>query len=819
MEGARCEAGRARAAGAGRGMRRWRWRAAGVLGVMLLAGVWQVPLGASAAGRPEAPSIVHFDLTPLLKLELADEAQRRRFWDECHLVFALQGIVNREGPRLFVRWIGSADDFWWGEMTGAGGWLEGRVVERVATTEELLARFAREVRGVVVWDERVPATSNLASTVAGCEDLLPVRWDAGEGSWCQRLIRGEGARPVRVRLLGEDGGSLFTGRGTIPGTGLASTGSAKGDAYRWLVERYVRTGKANPRRMGYYLDGHWLRSWRAAGPEHHTLSNHDYVIAHRGVLFDLGVWEDEGCVDEPGQAPGTDVMVLKELLRAAYDRLEGAAMIHVAGFVPWAYKYTNHRGGHWGAGGRHEPVPTEWRYAEILSCFNAYMDADALGLGAMANASFFQHYPLAARYEQNPAPTRASLEAAGILDGSGRVVPRGYVAHYVGDYDAAAWLYRELPRLWRDPARGQTPLAWAFNPNLADRFPLGMAWARARRTTNDFFVAGDSGAGYLNPGYLTPPRRHSGLGSGMAVWERHCEGYYRQWDLTVTGFVIDGYAPGLSGEGLDAYARFSPGGIVAQKVPARGLHAGMPILRMRSDVDGPPREVARTLHSLAGGSPPRFVAVRSILKSPTWYAEVSRELGQLAGDTVRVVDLRTLLWLVRAVEADPGQVAPSRFAGGTQVSARPGGLAGLAPVRVQDGPFEEGEREGERCWRLGASQPGHYLYFDVDDGFARAVGRRVEISVEFLDEGRGRLELHYDSFDPGAPVEGAYKAQGVAGARTGQGGWRRVDFRVDDARLAGRQNGECDFRFYNGGDDWWVREVRVRVWGEGGGDE
>ena len=81
-----------------------------------------------------------------------------------------------------------------------------------------------------------------------------------------------------------------------------------------------------------------------------------------------------------------------------------------------------------GAGGRHEAVPTEWRYAEILSCYNAYMDADALGLGAMANASFYQHYPLAAHYPQNAKPTRDSLIARGLLDAEGRIVPRCYVA-------------------------------------------------------------------------------------------------------------------------------------------------------------------------------------------------------------------------------------------------------------------------------------------------------------------------------------------------------------------------------------------------------
>ena len=67
-----------------------------------------------------------------------------------------------------------------------------------------------------------------------------------------------------------------------------------------------------------------------------------------------------------------------------------------------------------------------------------------------------------------------------------------------------------LPKMWTDPARGTIPLSWAFNPNLCARFPLGMAWPRENRRPNDFFVAGDSGAGYLNPGFLSTPRPHIG---------------------------------------------------------------------------------------------------------------------------------------------------------------------------------------------------------------------------------------------------------------------------------------------------------------------
>jgi hypothetical protein len=56
-------------------------------------------------------------------------------------------------------------------------------------------------------------------------------------------------------------------------------------------------------------------------------------------------------------------------------------------------------------------------------------------------------------------------------------VPRLYVGHYVGDYDAPSWLYKAVPAFFRDPKHGQVPLGWAFDLNLADRAPQALAYA------------------------------------------------------------------------------------------------------------------------------------------------------------------------------------------------------------------------------------------------------------------------------------------------------------------------------------------------------
>jgi hypothetical protein len=783
---------------------------------MLITLLPLLALGQPALDPEEATDIVVYDMTHLFELDLADPVQRREFWDTTHLVVSLQGIVNRHEPRLYIRYVMPPDEFWWDVMVEPGGWLDGRSIHEAATLDDLVQRFQGDYAGAVVWDERVPATSNVASSIAGADGLLCLRYDSSPTSVYGRLTSGPGALAVQVDLRAADGSPLFTGSGTIPGTDQPSSGSPKCDAYLWLVEHYLVPGRLTPTTMGYYLDGHWLESWMAGSPVNHTLTNQDYVIANGGLVFDLGVWDNEVPVDDPTQPPGTDADTLRAILRAAYEAVDGQEMIHVSGFVPWAYKYTDFRSGEWFAGGSYSGVPTEWRYAEILSCFNAYMDADALGLGAMANASFFQHYPLEDRYAQNPKPTRESLAASGILDADGRIVPRHYYAHYVGDYDAAAWLYQRLPAMWTDPRRGETPLSWAFNPNLCLRFPLGMAWAREGMTDRDFFVAGDSGAGYLNPGLLTPPRWHSDLPSGMATWERHCQRLYDQWDITLTGFVIDGFGPPLAEEGWDAYARFSPDGIVPQKVDLQGIHGDMPFIRMGTDLYGSPEEAAESIVRRFRGPLPDFHVNRSILQTPSWYAQVDEQVAAMAGGQAMAVDLYTLLWLVREVEsnADVYGSEASPYAGAEEVRATPMEADGVYAVWENDGQYRVQRDDTPPYWLSWDYAPTRFLYFDVDDGFADSLDGAALVSVLCAADPGVIIGLHYDSMDDSATLEGAYTNHPATWTSDGSGEWVTIEFPLPDPRFDGRQNAGADLRLEVTGPEVRVADIRiVRVQG------
>jgi hypothetical protein len=575
-------------------------------------------------------------------------------WDHCHLVAALQGLVNRDVPSLYIRFVDSqrggrnVDDYWFEQLAEPGQWLHGREKETVTDIAELVRTYRRQIRGVVVYDPAVAATSNVASMVAGADGLLPVRYDSSPESLYMRIVAGGLKLPVKCRLVNPDGSSLFTGKGRIPGTDWVSTGSAKCDAYLWAKILYMDTGKCDGSYGAYYLDQYWMRKPRNTVLNHHCLTNHDFFISKKAFFFDLHVWADEAPIDDPTQKMGTDLDTLKAMLLSAYNHGGKENMIHIGGFVPWAYKYTSHRG----AGGSHEPVPTEWEYGKVISAYNGFMDADAIGYGAMANASFFAHFPLKSKYPQHWV-TRDQLRDRGYLTSDGRINfdGRQFLIFYVGDYDCAAWVYQRTMDIWDDPARGKIPMMWCISPVLDRRAPMAMDYMRRTATKNDYFASADNGAGYCEPGMLQEPRGISNLPSGLDAWARHCKKYYDRWGLSITGFIIYGNGPPLNRAGLDCYASFSPNGIIPTAGPANRLYKNMPIMRFDHDVnEGNPRDAAgHVLSRIAArrrqGLPP-FHWFRNILKTPAWYARTYDEIRNV-NPKIELLDAPTFFELYR----------------------------------------------------------------------------------------------------------------------------------------------------------------------------
>ncbi|HQY04718.1 MAG TPA: GxGYxYP family putative glycoside hydrolase [Lacunisphaera sp.] len=90
------------------------------------------------------------------------------------LLLSLQGLANRTAPQLYIV---HPPEFQW-EITGPlFSFYErkhGVKFTELKTADEALTRFATAAKGYVVWDPAIPATMNVALTIAGLEDALVV---------------------------------------------------------------------------------------------------------------------------------------------------------------------------------------------------------------------------------------------------------------------------------------------------------------------------------------------------------------------------------------------------------------------------------------------------------------------------------------------------------------------------------------------------------------------------------------------------------------------------------------------------------------------
>jgi hypothetical protein len=191
------------------------------------------------------------------------------------------------------------------------------------------------------------------------------------------------------------------------------------------------------------------------------------------------------------------LFTLKEFLSIAYKLNKGKKFCYLGGFPAWAFKYTQH------AGGIHQDVAIEWEFSRIISAYNAFKDADAIGYGALANSSFWSHFPLEKKYSQKWV-THEELIRKGYLTIDGKINLQGkiFLIFYVGDYYASSRIIQMTPTIWDDKNRGKLPLMWCISPVLQERVPMVMDNFRKTATANDYFASADNCAGYLMPGML-----------------------------------------------------------------------------------------------------------------------------------------------------------------------------------------------------------------------------------------------------------------------------------------------------------------------------
>lgn len=528
--------------------------------------------------------------------------------DGVRLATCLQGLMNREFPEtdmLVHQTLDGNDTFWLNYMMEDGNYFGDYEIVEIKTADEFWSFFLPYIKeyGIIAWDPAVPSTSNVASTICGVDGYLPVMYSENEGSLYQKLL--SFGVEEKMSLVGK-----FTGSGTIPDTNIQSSGSAKCDAYLWALELYM--DKCSTEIMGYVLDGAGCvpgtttyEGAESTNAFYNQIYNHDYFVMNKAFCFDLTSNATEAPFDDPDQPKGTDYNTLCKILQAAYDRADGD-FTQVVGFPPWWMKYTDFLGrGNMGG------VDLEWQFAQLASTYNCAMEADCAHPCCMTNASLYCYYPLEEKYENN--------EPSEYLEYDKKT---RYFTIYIGDYDASAWMKSVVPGFWSDPARGTIPLTWGFNPNLSNRIPMVFDYIYKNKSELDYFVTGDSGAGYINPSALINDNVNRTLPTASETWVKYNEPYLSRFDMDICGFVLNG-AMKYVNEVFEMYSRITPVGSFSNNQMRLTIYNGTPMLSM-SDYTTVENAYSQLKNKI------NFAVFRTVRISPTSVKEMAEEIENYA---------------------------------------------------------------------------------------------------------------------------------------------------------------------------------------------
>ena len=373
-------------------------------------------------------------------------------YDEQVSAFALQGLVNREQPKLFFD-IGeknfdwpSADKYWRNELETAGR----------ATFSDLEPTFCSLVQyalgenafsGVVVYTGSHGATARygdgfstaIALTIAGQRRLLPVSALTLERQRdCLRSVK-----------IYEDLRETLKGKARL-------------DAWDWAIRTLLpQSSKKTVLNLNHYrVPTKDPKGFLNDPQSNATASSIDYNIQQNAFMLDLESHSSDGHSTAPQNADDG-------LIERVFSALE--PLFDAYGWSDDEFSWTNETS-HFGG--------------TIFCSF------------ASPNLSFWSLFPLPdGRKTVNKLPDN---DGGRKLDQS-----KYYVTFETNEGDTPRILVSAMASAWAQPERGSIPIAWAIDPYLAERFPALFDFYATTASKNDSFIAGTAGAGYAYPNQMT----------------------------------------------------------------------------------------------------------------------------------------------------------------------------------------------------------------------------------------------------------------------------------------------------------------------------
>ena len=449
------------------------------------------------------------------KVPAATGATRADKYDQSVAIACVQGIMNRESPHKVYLDCNTETLDWLNVLSEEGRGLENVEWLELTGFDELL-RFSKDyIKAVILWDPNVPATVNVACTMAGVEDGVAMTKQMYE---------------TYKDLLDPDI-QVFNLIGMFDGS---ETGSAKNDAYRWAIRNYLETGRCSTDYLCSYIDSFTFRS---SGNVSYTVVR-DWGVYQRAFVYDLSPWGDEAPLDDPDQTIGLDQETLLMIYNYMLEKTKDTAPYEVCGF----FEHQKYSQAGTNTTSIHGTVKTEWEYAALMTPYNGYHNTC---IDAAYNESFHGLYDVK-QLDSNRPDEYIDLEA-GVV----------YLCFFMGDYDSTHPVYRYLKQAWDDSRRGDMPFAWAINPNLIETYPDLFEYYYETATPNDYFVSDASAAGYFMPSRVPDELWPTML--------EHNLKYFNLTDMSIAPMVLDNQ--GMTADDLKWMSQIAPDGIgtVAQQ--------------------------------------------------------------------------------------------------------------------------------------------------------------------------------------------------------------------------------------------------------------
>jgi len=509
---------------------------------------------------------------------LSEKNSPAETYDEAAAVASIQGIINKDGPYLYIlSSMQNTPEYWLNIFTNKNEWLSQKNITVISDLDSLVKLAGGKLKGAVIWDPKVPASFNVATTIAGIENaviLSPELEKKYLKKWKTKIIED---------LRGRFDGSI--------------TGSKKNDAYRWAIDKYLKNGKCSSHLLCLYEDS---ATARGKGDTGYVITR-DWAVKNRAFVFDLSVWADEMPKDDPKQKLGTDLVTYKMILDAVSKQADGNHMTELAGFFSF-WKYSNISG----YPSKHDPVPTEWETVFLISPYNVYQNTVA---GSCYNQSLHSQMPFKRLIQKRPV-AKTKLEK------------KIYICILMADYDSTTPLYEFLPKFWDDKNRGKIPLLWGINPNLLETYPDIITHYYKTATKNDFFASDASAAGYMNPSRIKSKY--------ISLFIKHNKKFFEMADMSIAPMVLDWNIPSKTVK--NAFTKFAPDGYATiitdfHDKNAVGINKpyvwkDMPVMELINSVYSADPEVRADLYYNAikkrsGISPPDFYIFRIVWDSPS----------------------------------------------------------------------------------------------------------------------------------------------------------------------------------------------------------